>query len=292
MDDKNIKLFENKRVRTAWDEDKEEWYFSVVDVVGVLTDSPNPTDYLKKMRKRDEILGSYIGTKCPHVEMMTETGKKRKTLAGNTEQILRIIQSIPSHKAEPFKLWLAKVGVERINETVDPELAIDRALATYLKKGYSRDWVNQRLQAIQVRKELVNEWEDRGVKQGVEFAILTDEITKAWAGLSTRQYKDLKGLSRENLRDNMSMLELTLNQLAEVTTTEISRQEKPDTFEKNRDVAKRGGSVAGVARQAVEAQTGKSAITSKKAVDFAQLLADVIEYRVEEDKTVKTKKDK
>ena len=201
MVDKKVKLFENKRIRTVWDEEKEEWYFSVVDVVGVLADSSNPTDYLKKMRKRDEILGNYIGTKCPQVDMLTETGKKRKTLAGNTEQILRIIQVIPSQKAEPFKLWLAEVGRDRINETIDPELTIERALMTYLKKGYSREWINQRLQAIQVRKELTDEWRDRGVNQGSDFAVLTDEITKAWSGLSTRQYKNLKGLKRENLRD-------------------------------------------------------------------------------------------
>jgi len=279
----SIKLFENKHVRTTWDEEKEEWYFSVVDVVGVLTDSLNPTDYLKKMRKRDEILGNYIGTKCPQIDMMTETGKNRKTLAGNTQQILRIIQSIPSLKAEPFKIWLTKVGAERIDETIDPELAIDRALATYLRKGYSREWLNQRLQAIQVRKEIADEWSDRGVKQGAEYAILTDEISKAWSGMTTRQYKSLKGLKKESLRDNMTTLELVLNMLAEATTTEISKGEKPDTFEGNREVAKRGGRVAGNARKEIEQQTGKPVITSKKAVDFAQLLTDVIEYKVEDD---------
>jgi len=283
MVDKNVKLFENRRIRTVWDEEKEEWYFSVVDVVGVLADSSNPTDYLKKMRKRDEILGNYIGTKCPQVDMLTETGKKRKTLAGNTEQILRIIQVIPSQKAEPFKLWLAEVGRDRINETIDPELTIERALITYLKKGYSREWINQRLQAIHVRKELTDEWRDRGVNQGSDFAVLIDEITKAWSGLSTRQYKNLKGLKRENLRDNMSMLELTLNQLAEVTTTTLSKKEKPQTFEENKQVTKRGGGVAGNARKEIEEQTGESVITSKDAIDFAQLFTDVIEYTVEKD---------
>jgi len=230
MVDKKVKLFENKRIRTVWDEEKEEWYFSVVDVVGVLADSSNPTDYLKKMRKRDEILGNYIGTKCPQVDMLTETGKKRKTLAGNTEQILRIIQVIPSQKAEPFKLWLAEVGRDRINETIDPELTIERALMTYLKKGYSREWINQRLQAIQVRKELTDEWRDRGVNQGSDFAVLTDEITKAWSGLSTRQYKNLKGLKRENLRDNMSMLELTLNQLCRSNNNDFIEKGKAADF--------------------------------------------------------------
>jgi hypothetical protein len=204
----SIKPFEGKRIRTARDEEHQEWYFSIVDVVEVLTDSPNPTDYLKKMRKRDTILGSYVGTNCPQIAMPTPTGKMRKTLAANTEQLLRIIQSIPSPKAEPFKLWLAMVGKERIDETIDPELTIDRALETYLRKGYSREWINQRLQSIQVRKELTDEWQDRGVRQGAEYAILTDEITRAWTGMTTRQYKNFKDLKKENLRDNMSTLEL------------------------------------------------------------------------------------
>jgi len=233
MDEDKIQLFENRRIRTAWDEESQEWYFSIVDVVGVLTDSPDPKGYLKKMRKRDKILESYVGTNCPPVEMMGEGGKKRRTLAANTEQILRIIQSIPSPKAEPFKLWLAAIGSERINEALDPELTIERALATYLKKGYSREWINQRLQALQVRKELTDEWDDRGVKKGKEYAILTDEISKAWAGMTTRQYKDLKGLKKENLRDNMTTLELVLNMLAEATTTEISK-ETPDVRREQR----------------------------------------------------------
>ena len=215
MVDSSVKLFESQEIRSAWNEDEAEWYFSVVDVVGVLTESANPTDYLKKMRKRDEQLASYLGTNCPQIEMATSSGKKRKTLAGNAEQILRIVQSIPSKKAEPFKLWLAQVGSERIDEIIDPELTLDRALETYLKKGYDRNWVNQRLQTIQVRKGLTDEWERRGVEKGKEYAILTDEITRAWSGMTTRQYKDLKDLKKENLRDNMTTLELVLNTLWE-----------------------------------------------------------------------------
>ncbi len=215
MVDSSVKLFESQEIRSAWNEDEEEWYFSVVDVVGVLTESANPTDYLKKMRKRDEQLASYLGTNCPQIEMATSSGKKRKTLAGNAEQILRIVQSIPSKKAEPFKLWLAQVGSERIDEIIDPELTLDRALETYLKKGYDRNWVNQRLQTIQVRKGLTDEWERRGVEKGKEYAILADEITRAWSGMTTRQYKDLKDLKKENLRDNMTTLELVLNTLWE-----------------------------------------------------------------------------
>ena len=215
MVDSSVKLFESQEIRSAWNEDEEEWYFSVVDVVGVLTESANPTDYLKKMRKRDEQLASYLGTNCPQIEMATSSGKKRKTLAGNAEQILRIVQSIPSKKAEPFKLWLAQVGSERIDEIIDSELTLDRALETYLKKGYDRNWVNQRLQTIRVRKGLTDEWERRGVEKGKEYAILTDEITRAWSGMTTCQYKDLKDLKKENLRDNMTTLELVLNTLWE-----------------------------------------------------------------------------
>ena len=212
MDENNsIQLFEDRKIRTAWDEEQEEWYFSVVDVIAVLTDSSNPTDYLKKMRKRYEQLASYLGTNCPQVAMMGATGKKRKVLAATAEQILRIIQSIPSPKAEPFKLWLAQVGRERIEETIDPEQAIDRALETYQKKGYDTDWIHQRLLSIRVRNELTAEWQERGVQQGKEYAILTDEITKAWSGMTTRQYKKLKGLKKENLRDNMSTMEIVLN---------------------------------------------------------------------------------
>lgn len=283
MDENNrIQLFEDKRIRTVWDAEQEEWYFSVVDVIGLLTDSSNPTDYLKKMRKRDELLGSYIGTNCPQVAMKTATGKLRKTLAANTEQILRIIQSIPSPKAEPFKIWLAQVGRERIEETIDPELTIDRALDTYQKKGYSKEWINQRLQAIQVRKELTDEWDKRGIQKGVEYAILTDEISRAWSGMSTRQYKQLKGLKKENLRDNMSTLELVLNMLAEATTTEISKQKEPETFSENMVVARAGGEAAGEARKAVEARTGVPVITEKNAVQLHQVIVDLIEGDIEE----------
>lgn len=272
-----IELFENRKIRSVWDEEREEWYFSVVDVVGALTDSANPTDYLKKMRKRDAELAAYLGTNCPQVEMLTATGKKRKTLAGNTEQILRLIQSIPSPKAEPFKLWLAQVGRERIEETIDPEQAIDRALETYLKKGYSEDWVHQRIMSIRIRNELTDEWKKRGVKKGPEYAILTDEITKSWAGMSTRQYKNLKNLKKENLRDNMTNTELVLTMLAESSTTDISREEKPRGFAESQKIARRGGHVAKVARQALEAETGKPVTTPQNAIDFRRLLTDVIE---------------
>ena len=270
-----IKLYENKKIRSAWDDEKEEWYFSVVDVVGVLTDSENPTDYLKKMRKRDEQLASYLGTNCPQVVMKSSDGKKRKVLAGNMKDIFRIIQSIPSPKAEPFKMWLAEVGKERIDETLDPEQTIDRALETYLKKGYSKEWINQRLQSIQVRKELTDVWENHGIKKGVEYAILTDEITKAWSGMTTKGYKQLKGLKKENLRDNMTTLEIVLNMLAEATTTEITKTMNPMGLEENKVVAKRGGSIAGNARKEIEQETGKPVITSKNAVDLSKLIEDV-----------------
>ena len=270
-----IKLYENKEIRSVWDEEKEEWYFSVVDVVGVLSESKNPTDYLKKMRKRDEQLAFYIGTNCPQVEMKSSSGKKRKILAGNMKDIFRIIQSIPSPKAEPFKLWLAEVGKERIDEIVDPELTIDRALETYLKKGYSRESINQRLQAIQVRKELTDAWEDHGIEKGIEYAILTDEITKAWSGMTTRGYKNLKGLKKENLRDNMTTLEIVLNMLAEATTTELTKTTNPQGLAENRKVAKRGGSIAGNARKEIEKETGKPVITSKNAMDLSRLIEDV-----------------
>ena len=270
-----IKLYENKKIRSAWDDEKEEWYFSVVDVVGVLTDSENPTDYFKKMRKRDEQLASYIGTNCPQVVMKSSDGKKRKVLAGNMKDIFRIIQSIPSPKAEPFKMWLAEVGKERIDETLDPEQTIDRALETYLKKGYSKEWINQRLQSIQVRKELTDVWENHGIKKGVEYAILTDEITKAWSGMTTKGYKQLKGIKKENLRDNMTTLEIVLNMLAEATTTEITKTMNPMGLEENKVVAKRGGSIAGNARKEIEQETGKTVITSKNAVDLSKLIEDV-----------------
>ena len=285
MDENNsIQLFEDRKIRTAWDEEKEEWYFSVVDVVAVLSDSANPTDYLKKMRKRDEQLASYLGTNCPQVEMTGSTGKKRKVLAANTEQILRIIQSIPSPKAEPFKRWLAQVGRERIEETIDPEQAIDRALETYQKKGYDADWIHQRILSIRVRNELTAEWQQRGVEKGREYAILTDEITKAWSGMTTRQYKNLKGLKKENLRDNMSTTEIILNMLAETSTKDISAAEKPDGFKESVKVAQQGGEVAGIARKALEARTGKPVVTSQNAAQLNAVVTDVIQGVAEADK--------
>ena len=272
-----IQLFENQRIRTAWDEEKEEWYFSIVDVVGVLTDSVDPTAYWRKLKQRLKAEGNETVTNCHGLKMTAPDGKKRLTDVADTEQLLRIIQSIPSPKAEPFKLWLAQVGRERIEETIDPELTIERALETYLKKGYTREWINQRLQAIQVRKELTDEWDARGVQKGVEYAILTDEISRAWSGMSTRQYKNLKGLKKENLRDNMTTLELVLNMLAEATTTEISKQKAPSTFSENMAVAREGGEAAGIARKAVEERTGVPVITSKNAAQLNQVVTDLLE---------------
>ena len=275
-----IQLFENKRIRTAWDAEKEEWYFSIVDVVGVLTDQPDyqaARNYWKVTKKRLKDEGNETVTACNQLKMTATDGKKRLTDVADAEQLLRIIQSIPSPKAEPFKLWLAQVGRERIEETIDPELTIDRALETYLKKGYSREWINQRLQAIQVRKELTDEWDARGVQKGVEYAILTDEITKAWSGMNTRQYKNLKGLKKENLRDHMTTLELVLNMLAEATTTEISKQKAPATFSENLSVAREGGEAAGIARKAVEERTGVPVITAKNAAQLNQVVTNLIE---------------
>ena len=272
-----IKLFENQRIRTAWDEEKEEWYFSIVDVVGVLTDSVDPTAYWRKLKQRLKAEGNETVTNCHGLKMTAHDGKKRLTDVADTEQILRIIQSIPSPKAEPFKLWLAQAGRERIEETIDPELTIERALETYLKKGYTREWINQRLQAIQVRKELTDEWDARGVQKGVEYAILADEISRAWSGMSTRQYKNLKGLKKENLRDNMTTLELVLNMLEEATTTEISKQKAPATLSENIDVARAGGKVAGDARKAIETQTGVPVITSKNAAQLSEVVTNLLE---------------
>lgn len=277
-----IQLFEDKRIRTAWDEEQEEWYFSIVDVVSVLTDSADPTAYWRKLKQRLKAEGNETVTNCHGLKMTAADGKKRLTDVADTEQLLRIIQAIPSPKAEPFKLWLAQVGRERIEETIDPELTIERALATYLKKGYTREWINQRLQAIQVRKELTDEWDARGVQKGVEYAILTDEITRAWSGMSTRQYKNLKGLEKENLRDNMTTLELVLNMLAEATTTEISKQRAPETFAENMRVAREGGEAAGEARKAVEARTGVPVITSKNAAQLNQVVTRLLEGIAEE----------
>ena len=275
-----IQLFENKRIRTAWDAEKEEWFFSIVDVVGVLTNQPDyqaARNYWKVTKKRLKDEGNETVTSCNQLKMTATDGKKRLTDVADAEQLLRIIQSIPSPKAEPFKLWLAQVGRERIEETIDPELTIDRALETYLKKGYSREWINQRLQAIQVRKELTDEWDARGVQKGVEYAILTDEITKAWSGMNTRQYKNLKGLKKENLRDNMTTLELVLNMLAEATTTEISKQKAPATFSENLSVAREGGEAAGIARKAVEERTGVPVISAKNAAQLNQVVTNLIE---------------
>ena len=283
----NIQLFEDKRIRTAWDEEKEEWYFSVVDVVAVLTDQPDyqaARNYWKVTKKRLKDEGNETVTACNQLKMTASDGKKRLTDVADTEQLLRIIQSIPSPKAEPFKLWLAQVGRERIEETIDPELTIGRALETYLKKGYSREWINQRLQAIQVRKELTDEWDARGVQKGVEYAILTDEISRAWSGMSTRQYKNLKGLKKENLRDNMTTLELVLNMLAEATTTEISKQKAPSTFSENMAVAREGGEAAGIARKAVEERTGVPVITPKNAAQLNQVVTDLLEGAVSDTK--------
>ena len=278
--DDRIQLFENKRIRTAWDAEKEEWFFSIVDVVAVLTDQPDQrhaAKYWSVLKTRLKKEGSELTTKCSQLKMRSADGKRYNTDVADTAQLLRIIQSIPSPKAEPFKLWLAQVGRERIEETIDPELTIDRALETYLKKGYSREWINQRLQAIQVRKELTDEWDARGVQKGVEYAILTDEITKAWSGMNTRQYKNLKGLKKENLRDNMTTLELVLNMLAEATTTEISKQKAPEGLRENVEVARSGGKVAGDARKAIEQQTGVPVIASKNAAQLNQVVTNLIE---------------
>ena len=272
-----IQLFEDKRIRTAWDEEKEEWYFSIVDVVAVLTDSPNPQTYWRVLKKRLKDEGNETVTSCNALKMTAADGKRRLTYVADTEQFLRIVQSIPSPKAEPFRAWLAQVGRERIEETIDPELTIERALETYLKKGYTREWINQRMQAIQVRKELTDERDARGVQKGVEYAILTDEISRAWSGMSTRQYKNLKGLKKKNHRDNMTTLELVLNMLAEATTTEIPKQKAPSTFSENIAVAREGGEAAGIARKAVEERTGVPVITSKNAAQLNQVVTDLLE---------------
>ena len=274
-----IKLYENKEIRSVWDEEKEEWYFSVVDVGGVLTEQENArgaSTYWAVLKKRLKEEGNELLTICKQLKMKATAGKMRLTDVADMQGIFRIIQSIPSPKAEPFKLWLAEVGKERIDEIIDPELTIDRALETYLKKGYTREWINQRLQAIQVRKELTDAWDDHGIQKGVEYAILTDEITKAWSGMTTRGYKNLKGLKKENLRDNMTTLEIVLNMLAEATTTELTKTTNPQGLEENKKVAKEGGSVAGNARKEIEQKTGKSVITSKNAVDLARLIEDVV----------------
>ena len=272
-----IQIFEDKKIRTAWNEETEEWYFSVVDVIAVLTDSPNPSTYWRVLKKRLKDEGNETVTSCNGLKMTAADGKKRMTDVADTEQLLRIIQSIPSPKAEPFKLWLARVGRERIEETIDPELTIDRAFETYRKKGYSTDWIQQRLLSIRIRNNLTDEWDKRGVQKGVEYAILTDEITKAWSGMKTREYKNLKGLKKENLRDNMSDLELVLTMLAEATTTELSKTTNPQNFQDNVEVAKKGGNIAGDTRKAIEESTGKPVITSKNAAELNTVVTNLIE---------------
>ena len=259
----NIKLFQEKKIRSVWNEEEQQWYFSVVDVVGVLTDSVNPTDYLKKMRKRDEELATYLGTTCPQVEMVTDTGKKRKTLAANVQALFRIIQSIPSPKAEPFKLWLAQVGYERVQEIENPELAQERMKELYEQKGYPKDWIDKRLRGIAIRQNLTDEWKERGVTEKSDYAILTAEISRATFGLTPSDYKIYKGLTKknQNLRDHMSDLELIFTMLGERVTTEISQKEKPDTFTKSKQVAQRGGNVAGVAREQAEKELGRSVVS-------------------------------
>ncbi len=269
MDQKTaIKLFQEKQIRTHWDDEAEKWYFSVQDVVQILSDTVDVKDYIKKMKRRDDELKSNWGTICPLVEMEAADGKRRKIQAADTEGLLRIIQSIPSPKAEPFKRWLAKVGAERVEEINDPELGFDRLMETYLKKGYSKNWINQRLKSIEVRKELTDEWEERGVKKGMEYAILTNEITKGWSGFSVKDYKNYKGLKKENLRDNMSNLELVLNMLAEATTTEISKEKKPKDFNENKTIAQQGGTIAGNTRREIEEKTGKKVVTQLSAEKF------------------------
>ena len=273
----NLQLFENQAIRTAWDEQNEEWYFSIVDVVGVLTESPNPQTYWRVLKKRLKDEGNETVTNCNALKMKAADGKRRLTDVANTEQLLRIIQSIPSKKAEPFKLWLAEIGRERIEETLDPERIAERLVATYERKGYTREWINQRLMAISARKELTDEWKDCGIEKGMEYAILTDELTKAWSGMTTRQYKNLKGLKKESLRDNMSTTELVLNMLAETAAKEISQTTKPVGFEENRKVAVQGGDIAGNARKAIEAQTGKPVITNQNAAQLNHVVTQMIE---------------
>ena len=272
----DIKMFEGSQIRSVWDNEREEWYFSVVDVIGSLTESNNPRDYWYRVKKRmSEEERSELSTFCRQLKLKSTDGKSYKTDVADMQGIFRIIQSVPSPKAEPFKMWLAEVGKERIDEIIDPELTIDRALESYARKGYSREWINQRLQAIQVRKELTDTWQDHGVKEGREYAILTNEITKAWSGMTTRQYKDHKGLKKQNLRDNMTTTELILNMLAETATKDIANATHPQGLEENKKVAKEGGSIAGDARKSIEVKTGKPVITSKNAIDLGKLIEDV-----------------
>ena len=280
--DNEIKLFEGNQIRSIWDNEREEWYFSIVDIVGVLTESENPRKYWSVLKTRLKKEGNELATICSQLKMKATDGKMRSTDVADMQGIFRIIQSVPSPKAEPFKMWLAEVGKERIDEIIDPELTIDRALATYLQKGYTREWINQILQVIQVRKELTDAWQDRGVKEGREYTILTNKITKAWSGMTTRQYKDHKGLKKQNLRDNMTTTELILNMLAEAATKDIANATYPQGLEENKKVAKDVGSIAGNARREIEMKTGKPVITSKNAIDFSRLISDIIKS-VEED---------
>lgn len=275
----DVKIFEGSQIRSVWDNEREEWYFSVVDVIGSLTESNNPRDYWYRVKKRmSEEERSELSTFCRQLKLKSTDGKSYKTDVADMQGIFRIIQSVPSPKAEPFKMWLAEVGKERIDEIIDPELTIDRALEGYARKGYSREWINQRLQAIQVRKELTDTWQDHGVKTGNEYAILTNEISKAWSGMTTREYKDFKGLKKENLRDNMSTTELILNMLAETATKDIAEATNPQGLDENKKVAQDGGSIAGDARKSIEARTGKPVITSKNAIDLGQLISDVVKH--------------
>lgn len=275
----DIKMFEGSQIRSVWDNEREEWYFSIVDVVGSLTESNNPRDYWYRVKKRmSEEEKSELSTICRLLKLKAPDGEMRLTDVADMQGIFRIIQSVPSPKAEPFKMWLAEVGKERIDEIIDPELTIDRALEGYARKGYSREWINQRLQAIQVRKELTDTWQDHGVKAGNEYAILTNEISKAWSGMTTREYKDFKGLKKENLRDNMSTTELILNMLAETATKDIAEATNPQGLDENKQVAQDGGSIAGDARKSIEARTGKPVITSKNAIDLGRLISDVVKH--------------
>ena len=275
----DVKMFEGSQIRSVWDNEREEWYFSVVDVIGSLTESNNPRDYWYRVKKRmSEEEKSELSTICRQLKLKAPDGKMRLTDVAGMQGIFRIIQSVPSPKAEPFKMWLAEVGKERIDEIIDPELTIDRALESYARKGYSREWINQRLQAIQVRKELTDTWQDHGVKAGNEYAILTNEISKAWSGMTTREYKDFKGLKKENLRDNMSTTELILNMLAETATKDIAEATNPQGLEENKQVAQDGGSIAGDARKSIESRTGKPVITSKNAIDLGRLISDVVKH--------------
>ena len=275
----DVKMFEGSQIRSVWDNEREEWYFSVVDVIGSLTESNNPRDYWYRVKKRmSEEERSELSTFCRQLKLKSTDGKSYKTDVADMQGIFRIIQSVPSPKAEPFKMWLAEVGKERIDEIIDPELTIDRALEGYARKGYSREWINQRLQAIQVRKELTDTWQDHGVKAVNEYAILTNEISKAWSGMTTREYKDFKGLKKENLRDNMSTTELILNMLAETATKDIAEATNPQGLDENKKAAQDGGSIAGDARKSIEARTGKPVITSKNAIDLGRLISDVVKH--------------